>query len=491
MAGSPSRTLVLTLTAVTDKFKKGLGDAEKQVGGFGEKLGNFAKKGALALAALGAAAGALAIKIGKDAINAASDLSEEISKSSVLFGDGAAEIDEWSRTAATAFGQSRRQALQAAGNFAIFGKSAGLVDDELVEFSTDFTELASDLASFNNTSPEDAVQALGAALRGESEPIRRYGILLDDATLRQKALELGIVETTREALTPQQRVLAAQAAIMDQVGDATGDFARTSDGLANSQRILAANLEDVKATLGEALLPIAEEFSGWLVSVLPRVLELAEEMGDKLAPKIAQVGDFIKNRLLPFAADVWPHIRDFAIWVKDLVVGFKDFVAEEIAPRFLELVENLREPAANAWAEIKELKAAVDGLTSSFKAANPEGSKLLDWAFKLEEIKWDFIFGKLERWASALTAVADAVRRVIDLGNGRAFGGQGGEFTLPDNFVPGVSTGSTVNPAYLQPNVTNNVTINGPIDTESAAREIRRVLNDSDRRVGFQPVGAR
>ena len=75
-------------------------------------------------------------------------------------------------------------------------------------------------------------------MRGEAEPLRQYGVLLDDASLRQAALELGIISTTKNALTPQQKVLAAQALIYQQTGTAQGDFARTSDGLANKTRIL-------------------------------------------------------------------------------------------------------------------------------------------------------------------------------------------------------------------------------------------------------------
>jgi hypothetical protein len=488
MAGTPSRTLVLTLTAVTDKFKKGIGAAEGDLSSFGDKLGSFAKKGALALAALGAAAGALAVKIGKEAISAASDLSEEIAKSGELFGESAGKIEEWSKTAATAFGQSRRQATQAAGTFAIFGRSAGLTGDELVDFSTGFTELASDLASFNNTSPEDAINAIGSALRGEALPLRRYGILLDDATMRQKAFELGIISSTKEALTPQQKILAAQQLIYEQAGAAAGDFARTSDGLANSQRILAANLEDVKATLGESLLPIAEEFTGWLVSVLPNVIELAREMGEKLAPKIGQVGDFIKERLLPFARDVWPHIRDFALWVKELVVAFKDFVVDDVAPRFLELIQNLREPAAAAWAEIKELKKAVDEMTGSFKAANPEGSKFLDWTFKLSEISFEFFIEQIRTITGILDSLAGVIKRLNDLRSGQAFGGNMGGVDLPADFVPGIVQPAPINPAIIN---NNNITINGPTNSEQVARDVRRILGDSDRRTGFQPIGAR
>jgi len=145
----------------------------------------------------------------KDAIGAASDMGETTSKIGVIFGDAAGGVLKWAETADSALGQSKQQALDAAATFATFGKSAGLGGDDLNKFSTDFVGLASDLASFNNTTPEQAINAIGAALRGESEPLRAYGVLLDDASMRQKALELGLIKTTKEALTPQQKVLAA------------------------------------------------------------------------------------------------------------------------------------------------------------------------------------------------------------------------------------------------------------------------------------------
>ena len=264
------RTLTLALVADVDKFKKGLNTADKESRSFSDKLGSVLKKGAVAFAALGAAAGAFAIKLGKDAITAASDFNEELSKSQVVLGDGAAAVAKFAETAAQKLGQTRTEALRAAANFAIFGKSAGLSGKELADFSTDFVTLASDLASFNNTSPEDAVQALGAALRGESEPIRRYGVLLSAAGLEQAAFNFETrtgTELERDAknqLTDKAKVLARYQAILEQTNDAQGDFARTSNGLANSQRILTAILGDLKIQLGEQLLPIALKFATFL-----------------------------------------------------------------------------------------------------------------------------------------------------------------------------------------------------------------------------------
>ena len=201
-------------------------------------------------------AGAAITDFATSSISAASNLNETISKSKQIFGESSAELLKWSEASATSFGLSKGAALDAASGFAVFGKAAGLAGGELVDFAEENVGLAADLASFYNTTSEEAATAITAAFRGETEPIRKYGIMLDDATMRQEALALGIVSTTKEALTPQQKVLAAQSLMFKQTGDAQGDFARTSDGLANQQRILAAQLENTKTQLGDAFLPV-------------------------------------------------------------------------------------------------------------------------------------------------------------------------------------------------------------------------------------------
>ncbi len=271
------RTLKLALLADTKDFIKGLDKADNETRSFSDKLGTALKAGAVAFAGLATAAGAFALKIGKDAIGAASDFSEEISKARVIFGDASKDIEQFAETAADSLGQSKKQAVNAASTFATLGKAAGLTGKDLSKFSIGFVKLASDLASFNNTSPEDAIQAIGAALRGEAEPIRKYGILLNDATLKNEALALGLIKTTKEALSPANKVLAAQSAIYKQTSDAQGDFARTSDGLANSQRQLAANIEDVKIQLGEVLLPI--------------ILKVSDIVKDTFVPAIENLVD--------------------------------------------------------------------------------------------------------------------------------------------------------------------------------------------------------
>jgi len=247
------------------------------------------------------------------AVSAASDLNETMSKTSVIFGEADEALFSFADTAATSLGQTKQQALDAAATFGTFGKAAGLSGQELAGFSTDFTKLASDLSSFNNSTPQEAIDALGAALRGESEPLRRFGVLLSADAIAAEALRMGLVTTTvnsedlavatakvniafekhnqtldkygegsleaqksalalsqaesrlnaevegtNDKLTAQQKTLATQSLIMNATKDAQGDFARTSDGLANSQRVLTAQMKDLQANMGQILLPVVE-----------------------------------------------------------------------------------------------------------------------------------------------------------------------------------------------------------------------------------------
>lgn len=249
----------------------------------GQKVGYGLKKAFLPAA--GALAGLAAAAV--PAISKASDLNENLSKTSVIFGDAADAVIKFSETTAKSLGQSQTQALEAAGTFGTFGKAAGLAGEDLSTFTTDFVTLASDLASFNNTEPQEAIDAIGAALRGEAEPMRRFGVLLNDATLKTEAMNLGIYDGTG-ALTDQQKILAAQAAIYKQTGDAQGDFARTSDGLANMQRTLTAQFDDFQATLGQALLPVVEA----LLPVLVGITDWAANNTDVVLAIAAAVGTF-------------------------------------------------------------------------------------------------------------------------------------------------------------------------------------------------------
>lgn len=295
------RSIVVRLKAVVSEYKQGMAEAAqstRQVGdvaakasqdstrGFNAATGSAnglagAIKGAMGLMAA-AGIGAFVAK----SVQAYSQLEDATAAASVVFGKGMSEIVAQSQDAAAALGMSKSQVIDAAITFGTFGKSAGLAGDRLSGFSTEMTQLAGDMASFRGTSPEQAIEAIGAAFRGETEPIRAYGVLLDDASVKQQALKMGLIQTTTEALTPQQRILATQVLILKQTTDAQGDFARTADSTANVQKRLTAEWENAQATLGQKLAPYITGARQGMLSLL----EAFDRNSAVLTPLIQLVG---------------------------------------------------------------------------------------------------------------------------------------------------------------------------------------------------------
>ena len=327
----------------------GLRRAQRDVDGFGQGILGSIGKLAGPLAAVGGAiagafAGAQLLGFAKDAIDSASNIGEQLSKLNTLIPESAGKFDEWSNTTAKAMGIAKGDALEAAGNFVNLFKAAGKLGDEGIAASQVFVKLASGMASFNNASPEDTLRALESGLRGEFEPLRKYGILLDDATLRQKAFEKGIIQSERDALTPQQKTLAAYEAILGQAGVQLDDFTRTSDSAANKQRALSAQFEDVKTKIGtalqpafetllklaeEKLLPVFEKFATWMVenkdeiaAFFDRVVTAAEEMWTELGPQLEKFGKVLKDDVAPvldaFIKGEW---TEFFNKLTDLLTG--------------------------------------------------------------------------------------------------------------------------------------------------------------------------
>lgn len=353
-------TVRIAILANASQATRELNSVAGQASGLGSK---FAKFGRVAAAGL-AIAGAGAVKLGIDSVKAASDLQETVSKTGVVFGKAGDSVLKWSKGTATSLGQSQQQALDAAATFGVFGKSAGKSGAELAKFAKQNTTLASDLASFHNTSPEEAIAALGAAFRGEAEPMRRFGVLLDDASMRQQALKMGLVKTTKEALSPQNKVLAAQALIMKQTKDAQGDFARTSGGLANQQRILSAQFANFKATIGAALLPVVTQFVtflngalfpalGKVKDALTPVIGYAKALFAQFTSGTGQMGafsTFIQTRVIPA--------------VQQIVAAFQGLVAV-VVPIVRQIVTAILANWSKIQPQVKAIWSSVKAIITS------------------------------------------------------------------------------------------------------------------------------
>ncbi len=227
------------------------------------------------------------------AVDAASSMNEELGKSEAVFGSSAQTIEAWSKKTADAFGISRLEALQATGTMGNMLRAFDITGDKASDMAMNLVELAADMGSFNEASVEDTLFAIGAALRGENEPIRKFGVALDDARLKQEALSMGLFSGTG-ALSANAKAMASYSLIVKQTAIQQGNFADTSDDLANSKKRLMAQFEDLKAQVGKSLLPVIQD----LINKLKQVdfEEVAEKIVKviqliiKLAPTIAAVG---------------------------------------------------------------------------------------------------------------------------------------------------------------------------------------------------------
>jgi phage-related protein len=285
------------------ELKKGLDQGEQDVSGWGGKLGSVMQGVGMAVglgvANIAADAAGKVVGFMADSVSAASDLNETLSKTGVVFGENSAAVLAWSETAATALGQSKAEALGAASTFGNLFVSMGMATGPSADMSMGLVKLAGDLASFNNIDPGVALEKLRAGMLGQAEPMQALGVNMTAASVTAKALEMGLAGTA-DALTPAMLAQARYAIILEQTKTAQGDFAKTSDGLANQQRIMDAQWKDLSATVGQALLPVVLAFTSALNTLVQAVLPpLQAFMTERVIPVMTQFGALIEATLGP------------------------------------------------------------------------------------------------------------------------------------------------------------------------------------------------
>lgn len=277
--------LQIKFTAEMGGLNSQLGDIKQQLGGVEQSTGkatsSLGKMAKVGVAFAGAAvAGALVgvgqslIGVGKEALQMANDVSESESLFEVSMGDMADSTRAWSKELSSSLGINEYSARKSAGVLNTMFKSMGLGENEAADMSMNMVELANDMASFYNLSPDEAFQKLQAGITGEAEGLKRMGILVDEATVQSYALRKGIIKQG-QTMTAQQKVAARYGAIIEQTGDAQGDLARTMDSPTNQLRRLNSEFDMAKIALGQALQPA-------LIAVLPALTGFASGLTNVL-----------------------------------------------------------------------------------------------------------------------------------------------------------------------------------------------------------------
>jgi hypothetical protein len=332
------------------------------------KLVGFAKVGGAAVAAGALIAGAAAVKFSADAIGAASDLNETLSKSQQIFGQNAKAMEKWAGNADRSLGLSKNSALASAASFGDMFSQIGFSGDASAKMSKSVLQMSADLGSFNNLETSDVADRMSAAFRGEYDSLQAVIPNINAARVESQALATTGKKTAKE-LTAQEKAAAVLAIVHKDGAKASGDFARTSDGLANQQKILGAQFDNVKAKLGQGLLPIATKVVTWMNDkMIPGAKKLGDYLGEKLGPVFAKVGGFISDKLVPALERVGDFIMNRVIppikelagkWLGAVKQGFEN--AKAGASNAMPFLDLLAGAFKGVWAIVEHVLLPVLG----------------------------------------------------------------------------------------------------------------------------------
>ena len=250
-----SREIITAENAARDAQKRlkeinnlKMDNIKKQLNDVSDKLTSIGKTMTLGVTAPLVAAGAASVKM-------AADMNESINKVDVSFGDAAKSVHEFSNTTLTTYGIAKSTALELAGYYGDMATSSKFSQEEAAKMSKQLIALTGDIASFKNISLSEAKTALSAIFTGETESLKKLGIVMTQTNLDAYALEKGFKKTVQQ-MSENERISLRLAYIFEKTANSQGDFARTSDSTTNQLRILTESLKELAAIAGEELLPI-------------------------------------------------------------------------------------------------------------------------------------------------------------------------------------------------------------------------------------------
>lgn len=401
----------------------------------------------------------------KGAVTAASSMNESASKSRVVFGAAADEMAAFAKDSASSMGLSTQAATEMAGTFGNLFTAMGISRGGAAEMSKGILQLGADLASFNNIPVEEALLKIRAGLVGETEPLRTLGVNLNAVAIEQEAMRLGLLKTG-ETLSAANKSQAAYSLILQQTKNAQGDFERTSDGLANQQRRLGAEVDNLKAKMGSALLPVvtdmttkmaglieqngeqwakdfasgvetATEAAGKLFSILESLvksspfqvtLKVLTEMsggdsgsglakflagplgllahaGDNLTGIMEQLPDEVQRAVMgtEWASAHGPGLTQLDKQMRDLIIKNTPGLGGDMP--FEEFVPNATSPAA-------AMQGGIENIANTVKAAAKETEeKMSEWQQNMNGILDEFMHKQVEAYMKGGDAAVEVVKK--------------------------------------------------------------------------------
>ena len=361
------------------------GDAGKGLQGLKGSLKKITTPAAVAVGAI-AAVGVAAIAAGSYLIGLGSDAEEMKGKFDVVFGKAGPDAIETLDEFGNVVGRNKFDLMGMASSTQDLLVPMGFARDEAAGMSVDITQLAVDVGSFNNAVETDVQRDFNSAMTGSHETVKKYGIIINDATLNQELMRMGIEDGMKSA-TEQEKVQARLNLIYAGTTDAQGDAARTAGSWANQMRGLKSSLKEAATTMGVDLLPILTPilatFTEWVVDIMPKAVEIFKEFTanfkENVGPAMDKIKDAIDRISVAFGVQSGEiSAADVILWVfkatlDTIVVAFQ--IVAWAAQNVAWAIEQIKKPIDNiiaAFDTLKEVaKSALDSLPDWIKPGSP------------------------------------------------------------------------------------------------------------------------
>lgn len=374
------------------------------------------------------------------AANSASDLEENLNKIDVAFGDSADSVRDWSMNALTQFGLSKVAATQATSAFGALAKGVGLTEESAAEMSTTLAGLSADLASYFNVSTDDSAKALEAIFTGEAESLKKFGVVMTDTNLKQFAEDQGLVY---DKLSQTEKTMLRYQFVLAKTADAQGDYARTSDGTANSIKTFQAATSDLSTAIGTQLLPMITPVIQKITDVITKFSQLSPEtqkiitiiglvlaalgpllaIGGRLISGIGMIMVFAPGLSVAIGGVVGPLLIVAAAIAAAIAVGtllYKNWdkikaAAQRLWQSVKVAFENLKTSIVTAWENVKAKTTEAwenvkTGVTNGITNAKDAVTNVISTIKTKISSTWDAIRNKT---SSAFNAIKTAITNPI------------------------------------------------------------------------------
>lgn len=483
-----SKTAILSVRVVSDV--KNAVQGLDEVATRSEKLESGLKKAAAPAAGVVAALGIM----GKAAIDSASELQQSTGAIEAVFGDSASQIEDSARRAAQSVGLSASEYENLSAVLGAQLRNMGTPMEDLASKTENLTSLGADLAATYGGTTADAVAAISSLLRGERDPIERYGVSIKAADVQARLAAEGLDGLTGEAAKAAESQVTL-ALLAEQTAQAQGQFARETDSAAGAQQIAAASFENAKAALGEHLLPAVTAVTQattkaieWTAQHSTTVLILGGVVGGLAATILAANGAMAAYQAVQTALRVATMAQTAAQAALNTVMSLNPvgLVVAALAALAAGLVyayrhsETFRNGVNALWDYLRRGAAiagqAIQPIADAFGRVVSAVQNAYNWVRNL------FSNFQPPAWLSKVTSfVGGSTSQAA--GIFAAAGDTTGGGSLPVALwrpasAPETTTGTTI-----------NITVNGALDPVSVAEQIRRILAAYDRRAGGVSIG--